>query len=207
MQLGSSRERIEIAFRRTNRESWQYHEAIYEPYKEKPFYLCFSTLLRPKGRGYVALRSSDPHDPPIIDPKYFSHPDDLEVVVAGMRKCKEIATSEPLVKIGSKPFSSIYPGCDDYVGDDDKYFRCMAKSIIQTCNHQAGTVKMGDPRDPTTVIDPQLRVKGIRNLRVVDASIMPNITSGNTNIPTVMIAEKASDMIKENPFVVNQKMT
>ncbi|GBM94467.1 Glucose dehydrogenase [FAD, quinone] [Araneus ventricosus] len=177
--------------------SMPYHKAIYEPYKEKPFYWCLSHILHPKGRGYVTLRSNDPYDPPMIDPKYFSHPDDLEIVVAGMKKCKEIGESEPLVKIGSKLFSTVYPGCENTAGDDNKNFRCMAKSIMITASHQVGTVKMGDPKDPSTVLDPQLRVKTIRNLRVVDASVMPNLPSGNTNVPTMMIGEKASDMIKE----------
>ncbi|CAL1273603.1 unnamed protein product [Larinioides sclopetarius] len=176
----------------------KYHKAIYEPYKEKPFYWCLCQILHPKGRGYVALRSSDPYDSPIIDPKYFSHPDDIKIVVAGMKKCKEIGKSEPLVEIGSKLFSTVYPGCENTVGDDDKNFRCMARSILITSNHQVGTVKMGDPKDPSTVLDPQLRVKTIRNLRVVDASVMPNSLSGNTNVPTMMIGEKASDMIKES---------
>ncbi|PRD23306.1 UNVERIFIED_CONTAM: Gld [Trichonephila clavipes] len=113
-----------------------------------------------------------------------------------LKKCKEIGESEPLRKIGSKRFSTVYPGCEKFLNDDDEYFRCMARSILLTCGHPIGTVKMGNPRDPSTVLDPQLRVKTIRNLRVVDASVMPNITSGNTNIPTMMIAEKASDMIK-----------
>ncbi|GFQ79433.1 glucose dehydrogenase, partial [Trichonephila clavata] len=113
-----------------------------------------------------------------------------------LKKCKEIGESEPLRRIGSKLFSTVYPGCEQFLNDDDEYFRCMARSILLTCGHPVGTVKMGNPRDPSTVLDPQLRVKTIRNLRVVDASVMPNITSGNTNVPTMMIAEKASDMIK-----------
>ncbi|KAF8782850.1 glucose dehydrogenase [FAD, quinone]-like [Argiope bruennichi] len=178
--------------------SKQYHKAIYGPYVDKPFYWCLAQVLHPKSRGYVTLRSNDPYDPPIVNPNYFSHPYDLDIIVAGMKKCKEIGTSDPLVKIGSKLFSSIFPGCEDFVGDDDKYFRCMAKSILITSSHPVGTVKMGDPKDPSTVLDPRLRVKSIRNLRVVDASVMPKSPSGNTHVPTMMIGEKASDMIKES---------
>ncbi|KAG8190898.1 hypothetical protein JTE90_010323 [Oedothorax gibbosus] len=79
---------------------------------------------------------------------------------------------------------------------DDKY-KCLAESFLSTLNHQVDTAKMGVPSDPTTVVTPRLKVKGIDGLRVVDASIMPIIPSGNTNVPVIMIAEKASDMIKE----------
>ncbi|GFT74074.1 uncharacterized GMC-type oxidoreductase MT1316 [Nephila pilipes] len=176
----------------------EYFEAIYGPYKDKPFYWCLSQILHPKSEGEVTLRSSDPYDPPIIDPKYFSNPDDMEVIVAGLKKCKEFGQSEALRNIGSKPFTTVYPGCEDVVNDDDKYFRCMARSIIITLNHQTGTARMGNPQDPNTVVDPKLRVKTIRNLRVVDASVMPSIPGGNTNVPTMMVAEKASDIIKES---------
>ncbi|GFS71242.1 choline dehydrogenase, mitochondrial [Nephila pilipes] len=114
-----------------------------------------------------------------------------------MKQCKEIGQSEPLKKIGSNQFNTIYPGCEDALGDDDEYFRCMARSIMISTTHQVGTAKMGDPKDPTTVVDPKLRVKNVKNLRVVDASIMPIIPGGNTNVPTMMVAEKASDIIKE----------
>ncbi|KAF8782848.1 Glucose dehydrogenase like protein [Argiope bruennichi] len=176
----------------------EYFEAIFGPYKEKPFYFCLSQILHPKGRGEVTLRSADAYDPPVIDPKYFSDPDDLDVVVEGMKKCKEIGESEELKKIGSKIFTTVYPGCEDSVNDDDSYFRCIARSIVITLNHQVGTAKMGNPRDPATVVDPKLRVKTIRHLRVVDASVMPHIPGGNTNIPTMMVAEKGSDIIKED---------
>ncbi|GFR06785.1 hypothetical protein TNCT_116681 [Trichonephila clavata] len=135
----------------------KYFEAIYGPYEEKPFYWCCSVDLHPKSRGDVTLRSSNPYDPPIIDPKYFSHPEDMENIVAGLKKCKEFGESEPLKNIGSKLFTTVYPGCEDVVDDDDKYFRCMARSIVVTLNHQTGTAKMGNPRDPTTVVDPKLR--------------------------------------------------
>ena len=175
----------------------EYFKAIYEPYRGKPFYMCLSQILHPKGRGEVTLQSANPYDPPIIDPKYYSNSDDLDIVVAGMKKCKEFALTPELKQIGAKPFSTVVPGCEDVLENDDEYFRCVASSIVITLNHQVSTAKMGNPMDPETVVDPKLRVKNINNLRVVDASVMPLIPSGNTNVPTLMVAEKASDLIKE----------
>ncbi|GFR31741.1 glucose dehydrogenase [Trichonephila clavata] len=135
----------------------EYFEAVFAPYKNKPFFWCLSQLLRPQSRGEVTLMSTNPYDPPVIDPKYFSQSPDLDVVVDGMKQCKEISLSDPLKRIGARQFSTVYPGCENDVNDDDKYFRCVAQSLIVTQNHQVGTAKMGDPTDPTTVVDPKLR--------------------------------------------------
>ncbi|XP_071036390.1 glucose dehydrogenase [FAD, quinone]-like isoform X2 [Parasteatoda tepidariorum] len=174
-----------------------YFKSYFGPYENKPFYLCLSQIVHPKGTGKVTLRSNNPYDPPNINPMYFSHPDDLEVVVEGLKKCKQFGSSQALKKIGSKMFATAFPGCEKFVSDDDKHFRCIARSMVITLSHQTGTVKMGNPRDPSTVLDPQLRVKTIKNLRVVDASVMPSVPSGNTNVPTMMVAEKAADLIKQ----------
>ncbi|GBN29991.1 Glucose dehydrogenase [FAD, quinone] [Araneus ventricosus] len=173
------------------------YNKFYSPYEDKPMYVCLNQLLQPKSRGTVRLQSADPYDSPAIDPNYFDDPDDLKIVVEAMKTCNKISTSGPMQKVGAKPFETRFPGCEQFFGDEDSYFSCMAKGGVVTLSHQVGTAKMGDPDDPTTVVDPQLRVKGIEGLRVVDASIMPIVTSGNTNVPTIMVAEKAADIIKE----------
>lgn len=91
----------------------------------------------------------------------------------------------------------VIPGCAGlhYLSDD--FFRCIARHYSQTIYHPVGTCKMGPRSDPMAVVDPRLRVHGVRGLRVVDASVMPFIVTGNTNAPTIMIAEKAADMVKE----------
>lgn len=92
----------------------------------------------------------------------------------------------------------VIPGCSGLVYLSDDFFRCVAQHYSQTIYHPVGTTKMGPRSDPQAVVDPRLKVHGVRGLRVIDAGIMPYIVSGNTNAPTIMIAEKGADMIKED---------
>ncbi|GBN50437.1 Glucose dehydrogenase [FAD, quinone] [Araneus ventricosus] len=122
--------------------------------------------------------------------------------MTGLKTCHRIATSERLQRVGSRPFDALFPGCEQFSEDEDNYFECVARSLNIAFNHAVGTAKMGDPADPTTVVDPQLRVKGVKGLRVVDASVMPIIP--NPYIATIMIGEKAADVIKE---AINRPVT
>ncbi|GIY89125.1 glucose dehydrogenase [Caerostris darwini] len=173
------------------------YKKMFEPCANKPLYICAVKALQPKSRGTVRLKSSKPCDPPVIDPNHFQDPRDLQINIEGLKNCHRFATSEPMKKVGSKPLETKFPGCEDCADDEDRYFECIAKSIFHSMPSAVGTCKMGDPRDDTTVVDPSLRVKGTKGLRVVDASVMPILPSGTTRIPTIMVAEKASDIIKE----------
>ena len=117
-------------------------------------------------------------------------------MVEGMKLCIAIGISPPFRKYGSQLFRTKFPGCESYPFLSDEYLACVARSYTATIYHPAGTCKMGSAWDPTAVVDPRLRVLGVRGLRVVDASIMPTIVSGNTNAPVIMIAERAADFIK-----------
>ncbi|XP_054716862.1 glucose dehydrogenase [FAD, quinone]-like isoform X2 [Uloborus diversus] len=171
-------------------------EQFYGPYAGQPAYACFPSVLQPKSRGVVSLQSTNPYDRPLIDPNYFQDPVDVEINVNGMKECMRVGTSVPMQSIGSTPISTLFPNCEQYAEDEDSYYACMTRQFVATSHHQVGTAKMGDPNDPTTVVDPKLRVKNIERLRVVDASVMPLIPTAHTYIPTVMVAEKASDIIK-----------
>lgn len=172
------------------------YQQIYGPYENKTILWCLSSMLHPKSNGYVSIRSSSPYDPPVIDPNYFEHPDDIKDTISGMKACLRIAETKAMQKLGVQPLQTVVPGCEEYLNNEDLYLECGARAVVFTLSHQVGTAKMGDPRDPTTVVDPELRVKGIKGLRVIDASVMPKVPSGNTNLPVIMLAEKASDIIK-----------
>jgi choline dehydrogenase-like flavoprotein len=147
-----------------------------------------SYFLRPKSRGSVTLNSADPADAPVIDPAYIRDPYDLKVAVEGIRQSREIMSQHALSRYIK---SEHFPG--GAVRTHAQYEE-YAKQYGRTGYHPVGTCKMGV--DEMSVVDPQLRVHGIEGLRVADSSVMPRIVSSNTNAPTLMIAEKASDLIR-----------
>ena len=148
---------------------------------------CHTCLLRPKSRGEVTLNSADPLDDPKIDPKFLSHPDDVKDMVAGYKKMMKIMNKEPVAKYTSK---HVLRPIDL---DDDEDIEKAIRETADTVYHPVGTCKMGS--DDMAVVDSSLKVHKVEGLRVVDASIMPTLIGGNTNAPTIMIGEKASDMI------------
>jgi choline dehydrogenase-like flavoprotein len=144
-------------------------------------------VLRPKSAGRVTLQSADPLAAPSIDPAYFSHPDDLETMVRGFKISRGIMES---------PLLAPHRGKDLFTAGvhTDVEIRDVLRRRSDTIYHPVGTCRMGV--DDMAVVDPQLRVRGFSGLRVVDASVMPTLPGGNTNAPTIMIGEKASDLIR-----------
>jgi len=148
---------------------------------------CHTCLLRPKSRGEVTLKSADPFEDPKIDPKFLSHPDDMKDMIEGYKKMMKIMNKEPLSKYTSK---HVYRPIDL---DDDDDIEQAIREEADTVYHPVGTCMMG--KDEMAVVNNKLKVYKLDGLRVVDASIMPTLIGGNTNAPTIMIAEKASDLI------------
>ena len=149
-----------------------------------------SYTLRPRSRGTVRLRSADPTAKPVVDPNYLSHPDDLKTSVEGVKISREIFSQPSLQKHLRKihfPDASVQTQAD---------YEAYARQNGRTSYHPTGTCKMGT--DEMSVVDPQLRVHGIDGLRICDSSIMPSLIGSNTNAPTIMIGEKAADMIRGN---------
>ncbi|XP_054715398.1 glucose dehydrogenase [FAD, quinone]-like [Uloborus diversus] len=160
-------------------------------------------LLHPKSRGTISLISTNPYHSPLIDPSYYADYRDVEDVVQGLMNCNKLMSDPDMRKVGAKPLENLIPGCEYYAGKERMYLNCVIRTFVGTTGHYVGTAKMGHSHDPTTVVDPQLRVKHVKNLRVVDASIMPVIPWGPTLIPTVMVAEKASDIIKKSIYCMD----
>jgi len=145
--------------------------------------------LNPTSRGTVAIRSADPLEPPAIAPRYLATDEDRRVAAEGLRLTRRIVAQPALAKYRPR---EVKPGVE-HQSDDD--LARLAGDIGTTIFHPVGTAKMGPAGDPAAVVDARLRVHGVHGLRVVDASVMPAITSGNTNAPTLMIAERGAEWI------------
>jgi choline dehydrogenase-like flavoprotein len=152
--------------------------------------------LRPTSRGSIHARSRDPADPPFIVTNYLSTPEDRRVAVDAIGLTRRIASAPALARLRPVEYR---PGAE--LTSDADLIRA-AGDIGTTIFHPVGTAKMGTASDPSAVVDGALKIRGVEGLRVVDASVMPSITSGNTAAPTMMIAEKAAQMILSNSSVL-----
>jgi len=183
-----------------DRANIQYHvqplslEKFGEPLHPFPAFTASVTNIRPTSRGALTLKSADPAQPPAIAPNYLATPEDQLVAADAIRITRKIVAQPALQKYLPVEY---LPGAQ--VQDDDEAGLVKAAGDIgTTIFHPVGTARMGRDMDPRAVVDARLRVIGIERLRVIDASVMPSITSGNTNSPTMMIAEKGAAMILED---------
>ncbi|MBY0571080.1 MAG: choline dehydrogenase [Burkholderiaceae bacterium] len=150
-------------------------------------YSCHVCLLRPKSIGEVTLASPNPMATPLINPRFLEHPDDMEVMLKGFKLTRKLMDAPALANARSSDYQTANVHTDDEI-------RAVIRQTADTVYHPIGTCKMGT--DNMAVVDPELKVIGLHGLRIVDASIMPTLLGGNTNAPTMMIGEKAADMIK-----------
>lgn len=151
-------------------------------------------LLRPESRGYVRIKSADPRQAPAINPNYLTTQKDCETITAGVKVMRRIFQAPAIAKYIAEEFE---PGAQC---DNDAELLDFIRRRGSTTYHPVGTCRMGP--DPKAVVDERLRVRGFSGLRVVDASIMPAVVSGNTNAATIMIGEKGADMILEDARAV-----
>jgi choline dehydrogenase len=165
-----------------------------DPLHTFPAFTASVCNLQPTSRGFVRLRSADPADAPVIKLNYLSTDEDRRVAADSIRVARRIVAQPALAKYRPDEY---LPGLDA-APDDDASLIKAAGSIGTTIFHPVGTAKMGRDSDPLAVVDERLRVIGLEGLRVIDASVMPTITSGNTNSPTIMIAEKGAGMVRED---------
>jgi choline dehydrogenase-like flavoprotein len=185
---------------RRERANLQFHvqplslDKFGDPLHTFPAFTASVCNLQPTSRGFVRLRSTNPADAPVIKPNYLSTDEDRRVAADSIRVARRIVDQPALAKYQPQEY---LPG-RDVAPDDDASLVKAAGAIGTTIFHPVGTAKMGRDTDPLAVVDERLRVIGLERLRVIDASVMPTITSGNTNSPTIMIAEKGAAMVRED---------
>lgn len=144
-------------------------------------------VLKPKSVGSLRLRSSDPADPPIIDPKYLSHPDDKQVLFEAIQLIKRLVATDALQSLGAKIKETHFPGCEQFAFDTDAYWMCYIEHVTLTSYHPAGTCRMGSCAQDS-VVDYHFKVHGVDNLYVVDASVMPELPAANPIATVNMLA-------------------
>ncbi|XP_057339324.1 glucose dehydrogenase [FAD, quinone]-like [Microplitis mediator] len=161
-------------------------------------------LLKPKSIGELKLRSKSPSEPVKIFANYLTDERDKDKMIKTVDFIKSLLNTEAFKKLGVKLRNFSIPGCKDFEFDSSEYWECNIRHTAGTLYHPVGTVRMGTPVDPKSVVDYNLKVLSIDSLRVIDASIMPVITSGNTHAPTLMIAEKGADLIKQHWLIKDE---
>ena len=139
--------------------------------------------LYPKSTGYLLLNSADPYDKPYIEPNYFTDPngEDIKIQIEAVKIALALSKTEAFQKVGSQFYNATFPGCEAYKLWTDDYYGCWIKQYTLTLSHIIGTCRMGNSSDSNSAVDPTLKVKGIKGLRVIDASVMPAMPGGNTN--------------------------
>ncbi|XP_026725144.1 LOW QUALITY PROTEIN: glucose dehydrogenase [FAD, quinone]-like, partial [Trichoplusia ni] len=178
--------------------SFRYNETVAEsigkPNEDHGVFFFLFNLLHPYSRGNITLMSNDPKDKPLIHANYFQDPRDLETAVEGIKIATKI---EYFKSIGGFLGRIDIPACNSLELDSKDYWRCISINLVTSVFHPVGTCSMGASKK-TSVVDSRLRVHGVKNLRVVDASVMPTTISGNTNAAVIMIGERGSELIIED---------
>ena len=157
-------------------------------------------LLHPKSTGILRLKSNDPFDSPKLDTNILNDKQDVDGLLAGIRIAEELISTRAMQELGADISVNEGSFCSQHKLRSDDFWRCMIHHVAFSFYHSTSTCKMGRHDDITSVVDPDLRVKGIGKLRVCDASVFPEVTSGNTNAPVIAVAEKFADMLKKEHF-------
>lgn len=172
------------------------YEMYYRPMFNNTGFMPAVALVRPKSRGTVKLNFTDPNASPLIDPQFLYEEEDVERMVNGTLKIMKLLNTTAMQKIGAKIWNGSYPYCTNYSIWSREYIKCFVQQAAFPGQHVCCTCPMGDRNN--SVVDSRLKVKGLKNVRVIDASVMPQITSGNINAAVLMIGDKGAKMIIED---------
>lgn len=170
----------------------------WKPLAFREGFTILPVLVHPKSRGSVSLRSRNPADPPVIRPNYFSDPLDMAVMLQAIRFSLSLGLSPSFLQFGSQFYDVPLTACQAHPPYSDGYWECAVRYFTYPLYHDAGTCAMGPRTDRDAVVDPRLRVHGVKSLRVADASIFPSLVSGNTMAACIMVGEKAADMVRQD---------
>jgi choline dehydrogenase len=174
------------------------YKTVYKPIQNFQTWTGMPIGLKLKSRGRVLLNSRNPFHKPRIYYDFFQEPADLESLLVGVKKILELSGTQAFQKYGSRLHDIPPPGCKHFPLGSDDYWRCALRNFAFPVWHLSGTCKMGPALDKSAVVDARLKVYGVRRLRVVDASIIPVLPAAHTHAPTMMIAEKAAEYIKND---------
>lgn len=166
--------------------------------EKKQVMMIFVTVLRPLSRGTVKLRSKDPLDHPIIKTNAFQQEADVDTIVNGLLRLVELMNTKPMKDANASFIEFDIPECKQYAFLSRSYWICFIKYVTSTYWHSSGTCKMGNTTDTNAVVDTKLKVVGIDNLRICDASVFPSQPSSNTQCIAYMVGEKCADFIINN---------
>lgn len=174
------------------------YDSIWKEVEDKNGFVLIIILTRAKSSGFVRLRSKKIEDHPIIDPQYLSDPNDIEIILEGIKKGLQLTETQSFRRVGIELNTRKVYGCENFSVGTEEYWRCAIPKLQMSIFHYSGTNKMGTEDDPRSVVNDRFGVKGVKNLRVVDASVVPNANSGHMLGPVIMLGEKAGDIIKED---------
>jgi choline dehydrogenase-like flavoprotein len=189
----------EIAQKVTALTDDMYHSQI-EPLEGHKVWSIFPLLMHPKSVGQITLKSNNPFQWPKIEGNFLSDKENIDVhtFVEGIKAALEIGKTKAFQEHGCKFVEKPVPGCDKHEFGTDEYWGCAVRHMTRTVHHQVGTCKMGLTNDKTAVVGEDLKVHGIKGLRIADSSVIPFAITAHTNAPAIMIGEKAADLIKES---------